>query len=251
MAKADRLSPREAGAALAIALLALLGLAPLVSELGLVGVPLVQVGAFAVPAILVAARTGEPMRRLGLVAAPPRALAGALLVGGSFWILVWQLLAPLLVRFGGDESVRELERLILSADVPPIVLIGLLALVPAVCEELLHRGAVARALEPALGRRGAILLSALIFGLAHVSWIRLAPTAALGLVLAYATLASRSLWPAMLLHLTNNASAILFALLGGAEAGPAMRVALTAGAAGATALGLLLLRADPGRESRP
>ncbi|MEM7357355.1 MAG: CPBP family intramembrane glutamic endopeptidase, partial [Acidobacteriota bacterium] len=49
----------------------------------------------------------------------------------------------------------------------------------------------------------------LVFGLFHISLIRLLPTAALGVLLAAVTLLTGSIFPAMLWHALNNAMAIL------------------------------------------
>jgi len=84
-----------------------------------------------------------------------------------------------------------------------------LVLVPALCEELLVRGAIARGLRPRLGLLGAALVSSAYFALLHGSLARLPITFALGIVLALATLRSGSLWPAILIHAGNNLAAVL------------------------------------------
>lgn len=238
----DRLSLAEAALALALGIVVLIGLAPITAPLGLAGVAIAQVAAFAAPALLIASRGGAPLRRLGLVAPAPRALAGAALIGASYWILVWLLVAPLFERFGADDSVRALERLVVATGIHPALVIACLAAVPAVCEELLHRGAVARALEGALGRPAAVIVSALIFAAAHLSWIRLAPTMLFGALLAWAALASRSLWPAIAMHFLNNAAALTLALAGGAEPARRFGLALAGLAAVTTGAGLMLIR---------
>jgi sodium transport system permease protein len=97
---------------------------------------------------------------------------------------------------------RELERL------GPAALLLLLALLPAVCEELLFRGFVLQGLRRAGGGGGALLGSACLFGLAHLDPGRLLLTLGAGLLLAGLVLRGGSLWPAMLLHVLHNGSAL-------------------------------------------
>jgi sodium transport system permease protein len=71
-------------------------------------------------------------------------------------------------------------------------------------EELFFRGIVLSGLS---GRRVAVAVlgSAIAFGIYHVSFFRLLPTAFLGVLLALATLWSGSIFPAMVWHAANNA----------------------------------------------
>ena len=82
------------------------------------------------------------------------------------------------------------------------------ALVPAVCEELVCRGLLLATLRRRLPVLLAISLSALIFAAMHLSLLRAAPTLVLGLVLAAVRVRTGSLWPPMVIHLLNNAFAL-------------------------------------------
>lgn len=80
-----------------------------------------------------------------------------------------------------------------------------LAVLPALCEELLCRGTLLVGIGRSLGNRWGIVLSAVLFALLHQSPLRLLPQAALGVVLAVLTLRSRSLLPAVVVHAGHNA----------------------------------------------
>jgi len=80
-----------------------------------------------------------------------------------------------------------------------------LAVLPAVCEELLCRGTLLVGISRSLGRGWGVVLSALLFALLHQSPLRLAPQAMLGVVLAVMTLRSRSIAPAAVAHAGHNA----------------------------------------------
>lgn len=175
---------------------------------GLPGLVLAQLIGFAAPAWLAARRTGSPGAVLGLVAPPARAVVGSVLVAISLWYVSAVVLVPLardLVTEG--ETERLLEHL---AGSEPIALkLIALAVVPALCEELLFRGALARGLRAPLGLVGAALLSAALFALVHGSLARLPITFALGVVLGVTTLRIGSIVPAMVIHAGNNAAAVL------------------------------------------
>jgi membrane protease YdiL (CAAX protease family) len=187
------------------ALLALVGAAAL--DWGLPGVAVAQLVGFALPAWLTAARSGRPARVLALVRPSRRALAGAALVGATYWYLSAALLVPLVDGLMTEREVRELT-LHFSGPEPLAVKLLALAALPAVCEELLFRGAIARGLRGRLGLAGAALLSSAYFALMHGSLARLPITFALGLILAIATLRTGSLWPAMMIHAGNNSAAV-------------------------------------------
>lgn len=186
-------------------------IAPFIGSLGLVWMAeftLVELLCFAAPAAVAArATTGEIRGALGLNWPPAGVLAGALLFGASFWYLNATLIAPLLAEFT-SESDRALEGAI--AEEYPLVLEALvIALVPALCEELLVRGAIARGLASRFGTVAAVLLSSGYFALLHLSVARALPTAVLGGFLALIVLRSGSVVPAILIHALNNTAALL------------------------------------------
>jgi membrane protease YdiL (CAAX protease family) len=165
--------------------------------IGLAGVP--------IGAALVLRR---PLVSLGL--GRPRALAivGAALFGASFWYANLRAWSPLIELLDQGELPALERRLLGGADLPWRLIA--IALVPAVCEELTMRGALARSLHP-LGTRLAVVVSAAAFAAFHMSLLRMGPTFALGLVLATVTLRTGTIWPAVTAHLLNNAVALLVA----------------------------------------
>lgn len=84
-----------------------------------------------------------------------------------------------------------------------------IAVVPAICEEILFRGYLQRSFERSFKTLTAILLSGFLFGLYHVQLQNLLPLATLGILLALLTWVSGSLWPAIVAHFVNNAGAVI------------------------------------------
>jgi sodium transport system permease protein len=78
------------------------------------------------------------------------------------------------------------------------------ALVPALCEEIAFRGFVLRGLHASFRPRNAVLLSSFFFALFHMNVFLFLPTFVLGVVLGLLTVRSRSLLPAICLHLLHN-----------------------------------------------
>jgi membrane protease YdiL (CAAX protease family) len=164
-----------------------------------------QVIGLAGPPVAWAIARGDAVTRLGLAAPPARAVIGALLIGATFWYVNGWITAPLVERL--DDG--GLRRFAAELSGPPFALqLLLVAALPAICEELLNRGLLARALRPALGRVLAVLISAALFAALHMSPARFPPMLLFGAVLATLTLAADSLWPAVVAHVVNNAIAL-------------------------------------------
>jgi membrane protease YdiL (CAAX protease family) len=85
------------------------------------------------------------------------------------------------------------------------------ALIPAFCEEFLMRGFALRYFERSAGIVWAIVISSLIFGAFHIRFTQVLPLAALGMILAYVTYKSGSIYPAVLGHLLNNGANVILA----------------------------------------
>jgi uncharacterized protein len=115
---------------------------------------------------------------------------------------------PDFLREFEQAQMDLIERVLLNGDAIWLTLL-MLALTPAICEELLFRGYVQRQAERSLGIAGGILLSGIIFGLYHLRLTQVLPLATLGLYLAFLTWSTGSLYPAMLVHFANNAFAVV------------------------------------------
>ncbi|MCG8373034.1 MAG: CPBP family intramembrane metalloprotease [Balneolales bacterium] len=88
-----------------------------------------------------------------------------------------------------------------------------IALVPSIFEEIMFRGYIQRALEKSWGIWAAIIVSGFIFGAYHIQPSNLLPLAFLGIIFAYVTYITNSLYPAMILHFINNGSQVVYGAL--------------------------------------
>lgn len=106
-----------------------------------------------------------------------------------------------------EEGQMALIEQVLTQDFSLVFAISMLALTPAICEEVLFRGFIQRQAERSLGAWGGILFSGIIFGFYHLRLTQAIPLSLLGIFMAWLTWQTRSLWPAILVHLINNSFA--------------------------------------------
>ncbi len=78
-----------------------------------------------------------------------------------------------------------------------------IAVTPALCEELFFRGLVLSGLRR-LGLWPALVTCALLFGVAHSSVYRLLPTFFIGLLLSWLVWKTGSIWTGIVAHALNN-----------------------------------------------
>jgi uncharacterized protein len=91
----------------------------------------------------------------------------------------------------------------------------IVAVQPAIFEELAFRGSIQSSLQGVLKPRDAIVVTAMMFAILHVSVPSLPHLFALGLVLGWLRHASGSLYPAMLMHFSHNFLVLLDERCGG------------------------------------
>lgn len=88
----------------------------------------------------------------------------------------------------------------------------IVALVPAVCEEFLFRGALMRFVMFCFkNRHVAVIFSAFLFSAFHGQFFGFIPRFVLGVFLGYVALGSGSIWPSVVAHFINNALATISA----------------------------------------
>ena len=81
------------------------------------------------------------------------------------------------------------------------------AVLPGICEETAHRGLLLKGFCPS-NPRFAIIISSLLFGLLHMNIEQFFYATLIGIVLGFVTTISESIYPAMIIHFTNNALSV-------------------------------------------
>ena len=122
----------------------------------------------------------------------------------------WLMIMPMVLLIGwlmnqiiGDQGgSNPLLELVLSSDefIPLFLLLVTTVFLAPIFEELVFRGVLLPVLVSKVGKIGGVLLSALIFALAHLSVGELPPLFVLGIGLGLMRLSSGRLFPCALMH---------------------------------------------------
>jgi sodium transport system permease protein len=156
----------------------------------------------------------DARRTLALRRPSARALAAALVVALAGiplgWAIGWAQLQYLHVP---KELFGALETLVTATSLPRFLwLLLLVAVTPAVCEEVVFRGVLFQGLTREERMWHAVLASALVFGAFHLSGetaIRFLPTAWIGVLMGIVVWRTRSIFCSMLMHFVNNGLAVV------------------------------------------
>ncbi len=171
-----------------------------------------QIALIATPALMMAIMlTRSPRRTLLLKMPRPMTLPAA--------VLLAVLLNPLVRLLGqaiellypiSDEAMRALEPLSAAIHQAPLLpVLALVALLPAVCEELAFRGFILSGLRHMGHKWAAIILSSILFGVMHGLLQQSLATCVIGIVIGYIAVQTGSLLPGILFHVTNNSLVVL------------------------------------------
>ncbi|TYQ13086.1 UNVERIFIED_CONTAM: membrane protease YdiL (CAAX protease family) [Acetivibrio alkalicellulosi] len=137
-----------------------------------------------------------------------RQVIGTLLIWlGSY--LVVAIVANVLMYFF-PEGFREVSNALQDAftSIPMAVSFLIVAVMPAICEEALHRGFILYSLD-FKSKWTKIITMGVIFGLFHLDVYRFLPTAILGLSLTYIMIETKNILLPAIFHFINNAVSLL------------------------------------------
>ncbi len=180
---------------------------------------------------------------------PLKVAAPGVLIGFSGCVLAniaANYVTQLLDKFGitAPEPPTTLEPTLISLGLNLLVL----AVLPALLEELLFRGLILHTLRP-YGEWLAVVVSAVLFGFIHGGISQSVFAFLVGLVLGWLTVTTRNIWPAIVLHFINNALSVLlqYAGLGMDDMHKGIMTALVM--YGLMAVGLVVLAVSAHREA--
>ncbi|MBE6155315.1 MAG: CPBP family intramembrane metalloprotease [Firmicutes bacterium] len=126
----------------------------------------------------------------------------AVYIIANFIIQFVAIIFPSVVKdYSVFESFLSFDNLLMSVLV--------VAVLPAISEEILFRGVIFNSFQKKFGSVIAIICSALIFGIYHLNWLQSIFAFILGLMLAYTYIKTKSLVVPMILHFLNNLLAVL------------------------------------------
>lgn len=118
----------------------------------------------------------------------------------------WSRLVSWLPLLGVFDQANTVEWLQDMADAAPLpVMLLIIAVAPALGEELVFRGVIGRGLVARWGLWAGVAISSVLFAAVHLHPVHAIAVVPLGIAMHLVYLATRSFWAPVLLHLMNNA----------------------------------------------
>lgn len=137
-----------------------------------------------------------------------KSILGAISLWAGVFIAINLVSTLLIFLFPQNQEVAEgLNDLLIMKD-HFIINLLIVAVAPAIGEEILFRGFIFSSFKGEKSYRRAIIVSGVLFGLMHMDFIRIIPTTCLGIAIAYAVYKSGSIFVGMLIHFLNNGLAV-------------------------------------------
>lgn len=126
--------------------------------------------------------------------------------------LGWKYLKQLVPFLDVLDSLNAMEMVKEMAQSTPLpLMILIVALLPAIGEELVFRGAIGRVLIASLGVWAGVILTSILFGCIHIHPVHAMSVIPLGIAMHVIYLWTRSFWLPMILHFMNNSWASVVA----------------------------------------
>ena len=178
--------------------------APLQYYFGMLGLALTELGLLACT-LLAVKLTGQSFREVFPLRRPKfgQVLGTLVLWGGCF---LSTMLATLVLMYFFPEGFLQASSDINSIfnTVPAPVQLLIVAVMPAVCEEAMHRGFIQHSFQSVRSDWVIILSMGLFFGIFHMDPYRFLPTAILGIGLSYVMQKTHNIFLPALFHFVHN-----------------------------------------------
>jgi uncharacterized protein len=225
---------------------------------GLGVLTMVQIGVLAGAAWLAAgalpptdAPTAVRRARAFPVGRPSAWMLGAALVGGlTLWTLPSWIAERLVERVDAPSTPELLLELLQSGSLGGRLVVAIAIGISApLCEEIVFRGYLWRAIELGWGRIAAWLGTTLLFAAYHLDPVQSVSLLPVALFIGWLRLRSGSIVPAVLAHFVNNALGLSLALTAGDEEGSVGLPLAMAGACAALTAAAVASRYAPGRSN--
>ena len=191
---------------------------PLQTNLGIPGLVLTELGflALAIGYCLirkVKLKEVFPVKKIKL-----RELFGCILIAiGAYPVSMLMIILTAVIFPDSIKEAGELSSFIYGNLNYPLALL-IVALLPAICEEAIHRGAILSNFRSIKHDWIIVLIMGILFGINHLSVLRFLMTMSLGMFLSYVVVKKNNLLLSMLMHFMTNAISVSLGFLTGADA---------------------------------
>ncbi|QDV51042.1 CPBP family intramembrane glutamic endopeptidase [Gimesia fumaroli] len=116
---------------------------------------------------------------------------------------------PLLKQFNEMQTMEMVKQMAENSPLWALVLV--IAVFPAIGEEIIFRGVIGRGLLARWGLIPGILITSIMFGLVHAHPAHVVAVIPLGMFMHFVYYVTRSFWAPILVHFLNNAFAVTMA----------------------------------------
>lgn len=219
------------------------GCRPLQEYFGMTGLALTEL-IILIMALIPAFLSGQKLSEVFPVKRPAlRHLVGVVLMWvGTFMVVA---VVNIIINLMFPKEMAKLSEGLGEAftSIPLLLSFLVVAVMPAICEEALHRGYILSTMRSVKKDWIVVLIMGVIFGVFHADPFRFAGTAILGATMTYIMLKTRNfLYPA-LLHFINNAFSLFvsFWVADQSATNPEIAAAQSTGLSGAATVGAVLL----------
>ncbi|CUX40713.1 type II CAAX endopeptidase family protein [Clostridium sp. C105KSO13] len=174
------------------------------SPLGMYGSLLAEWMMLAVTLGLIMAFGHRPGKLLPLKKPTGAGIFGTLLMWAGAFLVEMTIILILSIFFPEDISDVNTGLSQAMLNIPFLAAFLIIAITPAICEEVVFRGVFLKSLNPRKHKWAAILICGIIFGMFHGDVFRFVPTAIGGTVMAYILLESDNMFYNFFFHFINN-----------------------------------------------
>lgn len=179
-------------------------------KFGMTGIALTQLMILALP-LLFAYYIKSDFKKIFSLKLPKfKHLVGAFSLWIGTYLIVFVITNIILYYFPQNKEIVEgLNNALFMKD-NLFLNLCLVAVMPAICEELFFRGFILTSFKRnKKSYRGAVIASGILFGMMHMDFIRIIPTSILGMSFAYAVCKTNSIGVSMFMHFINNGFAVV------------------------------------------
>ena len=167
----------------------------------------------AVPGIVMALLlTQSPSKSLRLTVCSPAAASAAVLLAIMLNPLFTWFTSLVMIVYPPTGDMFQLQAAVTNIleSAPNIfAILAVFALAPAIFEELAFRGFILSGMQSLRNKWQAILMTSILFGIAHGVLQQSLITSVVGVVMAIIAVQTKSIFPCMLFHLTHNSMTVL------------------------------------------
>ena len=182
--------------------------APMQSYLGMTGLALTELMLGFIAIFAIAILRADSKKVFPFKAPHPSMFFASLIFYAGIYILNLALGSVISELFPASNEFSE-SITAFVAGTPPALTVIIMAVMPAIFEELLHRGVILAGFKHLRHTWVIVLCCGVTFGIFHLNLYRFLPTALLGCALAYICLKTDSLIINMIMHFLNNIISVI------------------------------------------